>query len=182
LSIDKLIPIRSLSDIPAEYKNTPISLLLEYQNLGRKFESYPAAQILVGMCMDNRKALNVPDNFAYILRAGGANMRPSGFKVSYAVAVGGVRYIAIAGHNQCGMSNLMERKQQFIDGLVKGAGWEPAKAEAHFLSMVPIFEIGNEQEFVLSEVRRLRADYPKITIAPMLYRIEDHHLYLIREN
>lgn len=179
--MDRLIPIRSIDDIPAEYKNTPISLLLEYQNLGRKHESYPAAQILVGMCMDNRKALNVPDNFAYILRAGGANMRPSGFKVSYAIAVGGVRYVAIAGHNQCGMSNLVERKQQFIDGLVKGAGWDRTKAEAHFLNMVPIFEIGNEVEFVLSEVRRLRAEYPKIVFAPMLYHIEKHHLYLISE-
>lgn len=179
--MDRLISIHNPADIPKQYQNTPIQLLLEYQNLNRPYDTYSTAQILVGMCMDNRKALNVPENFAYILRAGGANMRPSGFKISYAIAVGGVRFIAIAGHNQCGMVNLMERKQQFIDGLVEGAGWDRQKAESHFLNLVPLFEIGNEIDFVLSEVRRLRFEYPKITIAPMLYRIEDNHLYMIRE-
>lgn len=178
---DRLIPVRSVTDIPKQYQNTPIQLLLEYQNMNRPHESYSNAQILVGMCMDNRKALNVPDNFAYILRAGGANMRPSGFKISYAIAVGGVRYIAIAGHTQCGMVNLMARKQLFIDGLVEHAGWDREKATNHFINLVPMFEIGNEIDFVLSEVRRLRGEYPKITIVPMLYRIEDHHLCLIRE-
>lgn len=179
--MDRLISIRSIADIPKEYQNTPLQLLVEYQNLKRPYDVYTNARILVGMCMDNRKALNVPENFAYILRSGGANMRPSGFKISYAIAVGGVRHIAIAGHNQCGMVHLMRRKQQFIEGLVEGAGWDREKAEDHFLNLVPMFEIGNEIDFVLSEVRRLRFEYPKITIAPMLYRIEDNHLYIIRE-
>ncbi len=178
---DRLIPVRSEADIPKVYHNTPIQLLLEYQNMNRPHEAYSSAQILVGMCMDNRKALNVPDNFAYILRAGGANMRPSGFKISYAIAVGGVRYIAIAGHDQCGMVNLHLRKQQFIDGLVEHAGWDREKATNHFLTLVPMFEIGNEIDFVLSEVHRLRSEYPKITIVPMLYGIENHNLSLIRE-
>src|SRR5687768_13623697 len=103
--MDRLISIHSAEDIPQEYRNTPLQFLVEYQNLNRPYDSYSNAQILIGMCMDNRKALNVPENFAYILRSGGANMRPSGFKISYAIAVGGVRHIAIAGHNQCGMVN-----------------------------------------------------------------------------
>jgi carbonic anhydrase len=45
----------------------------------------------------------------------------------------------------------------------------------------PIFEIGNEIDFVSSEAQRLQLRYPKITIAPMLYRIEDNRLYLIQE-
>lgn len=179
--MDRLITIHSSTDVPKKYQGTPIGLLAEYQNHLRPEDSYASAQILVGMCMDNRKALNVPENFAYILRTGGANMRASGFKISYAIAVGGVRYIAIAGHNQCGMVNLMQRKDAFIQGLVEGAGWDREKAENHFLNLVPMFETGNEIEFVLSEVRRLRAEYPKITIAPMLYRIEDNHLYFIKE-
>ena len=179
--MDRLIAVNTAADIPSKYKNTPIGALAEYQNHIRPHDVYSSAQILVGMCMDNRKALNVPDNFAYILRAGGANMRASGFKISYAIAVGGVRYIAIAGHNHCGMVNLMQRKEAFIKGLVEGAGWEREKAENHFLNLVPMFEIGNEIDFVLSEVRRLRAEYPKITIAPLLYRIEDNHLSFIKE-
>lgn len=179
--MDHLIVISSASDIPRKYQGTPIGLLVEYQNHLRPHDAYPSAEILVGMCMDNRKALDVPENFAYILRTGGANMRASGFKISYAIAVGNVRYLAIAGHNHCGMVNLMQRKDAFIKGLVEGAGWEREKAENHFLNLVPMFEIGNEIDFVLSEVRRLRAEYPKITIAPLLYRIEDNHLAFIRE-
>ena len=179
--MDRLISVHRTTDIPEKYRATPIGLLAEYQNRLRKFDVYSSAQILVGMCMDNRKALDVPENFAYILRTGGANMRASGFKISYAIAVGGVRHIAIAGHNHCGMVNLMQRKEAFIQGLVDGAGWDREKAENHFLNLVPMFEIGNEIDFVLSEVRRLRAEYPKIMIAPLLYRIEDNCLYFIRE-
>ncbi len=179
--MDRLIEINSARDIPEKYKSAPIGLLVEYQNHVRPHDSYSSAQILVGMCMDNRKALDVPENFAYILRTGGANMRASGFKISYAVAVGGVRYIAIAGHDHCGMVNLMQRKEAFITGLVEGAGWNREKAENHFLNLVPMFEIGNEIDFVLSEVLRLRAEYPKIIIAPLLYLIEHNHLCFIRE-
>src|SRR5436853_3518307 len=127
--MEPLISPKSSSDIPAKYSGTPIGRLVEYQNHLRPHDSCATAQILVGMCMDNRKALNVPENFAYILRTGGANMRASGFKISYAISVGGVRYIAIAGHNQCGMVNLMQRKEAFIKGLVDGAGWDRQKAE-----------------------------------------------------
>jgi carbonic anhydrase len=42
-----------------------------------------------------------------------------------------------------------------------------------------MFEIGHEIEFVLSEVRRLRLRYPKIVVAPMIYRVEDNQLYLV---
>ncbi|MBI3313923.1 MAG: carbonic anhydrase [Candidatus Omnitrophica bacterium] len=179
--MDRLIEIKKVTDIPAKYRGTPIGHLVEYQNHLRPHDTYATAQILVGMCMDNRKALDVPENFAYILRTGGANMRASGFKISYAISVGGIRHIAIAGHDQCGMVNLMERKEAFIQGLVEGAGWNREKAENHFLNLVPMFEIVSEIDFVLSEVRRLRGEYPKIVIAPLLYSIESNYLSFIRE-
>ncbi len=180
--MDRLIEVNSTVDIPGKYQGTPIGRLVEYQNHLRPHDVYSTAQILVGMCMDNRKALDVPENFAYILRTGGANMQASGFKISYAIAVGGVRHIAIAGHNHCGMVNLKERKEAFIKGLVEGAGWDRERAEKHFINLVPLSEIGNEIDFVLSEVGRLRAEYPKITIAPLLYQIENNHLCFIKEN
>jgi carbonic anhydrase len=132
--------------------------------------------------MDNRKHLRIPDNFAFIIRAGGANLRYSEFKVSYAIAVGGVRSIALIGHTQCGMVNLIARKDQFIEGLVNAAGWQLQSAEEHFLHFAPMFEIGNEIDFILSEVQRLRLRYPKIVIAPLLYRVENNRLYLIAES
>jgi len=42
-----------------------------------------------------------------------------------------------------------------------------------------MFEIGNEVDFVLSEAKRLR--YPKILVAPLLYRVEDDQLYQLKE-
>ena len=122
--MERLLPIASAADIPDHYRNTPISLLLEYHNLGRSYDVYSGARLLIGMCMDNRKHLRIPDNFAFIIRAGGANLRYSEFKVSYAVAVGGATCIALIGHNECGMVNLVARKEQFIRGLTETAGWD----------------------------------------------------------
>ena len=178
--MDRLIDILQNEDILPEYKGTPISKLLEYHNLNRKLDTYTQAQLLIGMCMDNRKHLLIPDNFAFIIRSGGANLRYSEFKVSYAIAVGNVRLIALIGHNNCGMVNLMSRKEQFINGLVEKAGWDKEWAEEHFMHFAPMFEIGNEIDFILSETKRLRSRYPKIIIAPMLYKVEDNRLYLIK--
>jgi carbonic anhydrase len=180
--MNQLLAISSEVDIPPQYRETAIGLLLEYHNLGRPYDLYSNARLLIGMCMDNRKHLHIPDNFAFIIRSGGANLRYSEFKVSYAIAVGGVECIALIGHNQCGMVNLIDRKEKFIAGLVEHAGWQREAAEEHFNRFAPMFEIGNEQEFILSEVKRLRLSYPRIIVAPLLYRVEDNRLYLIQEN
>ena len=166
-------------DIPKEYRNNPIGLLLEYHNLNRQFDTYSQARLLIGLCMDNRKHLHMPDNFAFIIRSGGANLRYSEFKVSYAIAVGQVSHIALIGHNYCGMVNLISRKEEFINGLVKRAGWSKAAAEEHFMNLAMMHEIGNEIDFVMSETSRLRKRYPKIKIAPLYYRIENSQLYCI---
>ena len=178
---NRLIPVQQLDDIPPSLRSTPVGRLLEYHNLGRPFEPYERAELLIGMCMDNRKHMNIPDNFAFIIRAGGANLRYSEFKVSFAIAVGGVRAIALIGHTNCGMVNLASKREAFIDGLVEAAGWEREFAEQHFLHFAPMFEIGNEVDFVTSETQRLRARYPKILIQPMIYKVEDNQLYLVAE-
>jgi len=177
----RLEPINSAVDILPEYRNTPIGKLLEYHDLGKPLDEYANPELLIGMCMDNRKHLHIPDNFAFIIRSGGANLRYSEFKVSYAIAVGGVRHIALIGHTQCGMVNLIARKEAFVNGLIESAGWDRQAAEDHFLQFAPMFEIGNEVDFIMSETKRLRLRYPKIVIAPMLYKVEDNRIYLIRE-
>ena len=176
-----MIAIDKEADIPPAYRATPIGQLLEYHNLNRPFENYAQAQLLIGMCMDSRKHLHIPDNFAFILRSGGANLRYSEFKISYAIAVGGVSAIALIGHNSCGMVNLPARKDLFIEGLVDRAGWSKEEAEAHFLQFSSMYEIGNETDFILSEVKRLLLRYPKVAVAPMLYKVEDNRLYLLKE-
>jgi carbonic anhydrase len=179
--MEKLIEVKKPEDIPEAYRNTPISLLLEYHNLSRPFEKYDNAQLLIGMCMDNRKSLHIPDNFAYIIRTGGANLRHSSFKVSYAIALGKISHLALIGHNNCGMVNLVSRKDEFIKGLVEIAGWDKDLAEEHFMDFAPIYEISNEIEFLKREAKRLRIRYPKIQVAPMLYRLDENRLYLIKE-
>lgn len=177
----RLLPVTSVHDIPEKYRGTPIERLLMYHNLNYPLDPYATPQLFIGMCMDSRKHLNLPENFSYIIRAGGGNLRFSEFKISYAIAIGGARAIAIIGHNQCGMVNLIARKEQFIDGLVTRAGWDRKLAEEHFMNFASMFEIGNEVDFISNEAKRLRLRYPKIVVAPFIYKIEDNQLYLIKE-
>ena len=177
----KLKNILSEKDIPKHLLSSPVADLLKYHNLKVHYREYEKAQIAIVMCMDNRKHLHIPDNFSFIIRTGGANLRYSEFKVSYAIAVGGVKAIALIGHTNCGMVNLVARKKIFIENLVKSAGWETNRAEEHFNQFAPMFEIGNEVDFIVSEVQRLRLRYPGILIAPLLYKVEDNLLYLINE-
>ena len=176
----RLIRIDSPDDLPERLQGSPIARLVLWHNSGEHPVSVDQAELLVGMCMDNRKKLRVPENFAFILRAGGGNLRPSEFKVSYAVAVGGVRTIAILVHNHCGMVGLEGRHEQFVQGLVD-AGWERDVAEQHFHAYAPLFEIGNEIDFALSEAQRLRLRYPKVMVAPLLYNVDDNMIYCIEE-
>ncbi len=173
----EIVPVNYLADIVPAYRDTPVGLLLEYHNLGRALGTASAPQLLIGMCMDSRKALRIPNDFAFVLRTAGANMRDNEFRISYAIAVGGVRTIALIAHTDCGMARLEQRREQFIDGMVSAAGWDRAHAERHFAESAPKFGIRDEVEFVMREAERLRGIYPRILIAPLLYRVEDDLLY-----
>ena len=176
----RLIPIHAPEDVPPQYRGTPIERLLLWHNGVTEPEALTRPEILVGMCMDNRKKLRIPENFAFVLRTGGGNLRHSEFKVSFAIGFGGVRAIALVVHNHCGMVGLSQRREQFVDGLVD-AGWDRQLAEQHFDGWAPVFEIGNEIDFVLSEAPRIRARYPNVIVAPMRYDVNDNLLYLVSE-
>lgn len=178
--MERLRAVEKESDIPEPCANTPVGDLLRFHNLGMPLREFQRAELLIGMCMDNRKNLRIPDNFAFILRTGGGNVRYSEFKVSYAVAVGGIRHIALIGHTECGMVNLIARERLFVDGL-SAVGWDRQAAEDHFHHFAPMFEIGNEVDFLLSETKRLRARYPRVTVAPLMYKVSDNRLYALRE-
>jgi carbonic anhydrase len=178
--MQRLIKIESIDDIPPQFRDTPVERLLAWQNLGAPKEDVARAELLIGMCMDNRKVLKIPENFAFVIRSGGANLRYNEFKVSFAVSVGRVRAIALAVHNHCGMVGLSARREQFVDGLVD-VGWDRELAQQHFDAYAPLYEIGNEIDFALSEARRLRDRYPKVLVAPLMYNVEDNLLYCIRE-
>jgi len=179
--MQRVVPVEKTEDIYPQYRDTPIGRLLEYHNLGRSFDAYPSADLLIGMCMDNRKSLHLPDNFAFVLRSGGANLRYSDFQVSFAISIGGIKSIALIGHTQCGMAGLNARKENFVEGMIKNAGWTREIAEEHFLAYSSFFEIGNPVDFTLNEAYRLRHRYPKILVAPLIYKVEDNRLYLLPE-
>jgi carbonic anhydrase len=48
------------------------------------------------------------------------------------------------------------------------------------MNLAPMYEIDNETDFVAMEALRLRNKYPKVLVAPMLYKVEDNRLYLVR--
>jgi carbonic anhydrase len=177
----EIIPVNYRDDILPEYRGTPVELLLEYHNLGRAIGSTPSPQLLIGMCMDSRKSLRIPNDFAFVLRTAGANMRDNEFRISYAIAVGGVRTIVLIAHTDCGMARLDQSRERFVSGLMDAAGWDEARAEKHFEDSAPKFGMRDEVDFVLKEAARLRAIYPRIAIVPLLYRVEDDLLYQLRE-
>jgi carbonic anhydrase len=176
----QIIPVNYLADILPEYRDTPVGRLLEYHNLGRAMGATPVPQLLIGMCMDSRKSLRIPNDFAFVLRTAGANMRDNEFRISYAIAVGGVRTIVLIAHTDCGMARLAQRRDQFIRGLMDAAGWDEARAVRHFEDSAPKFGIRDEVDFVLREAERLRTIYPRIDVVPLLYRVEDDLLYQLR--
>jgi len=80
------------------------------------------------------------------------------------------------------MVNLMSRKEQFIKGLVEHVDWDREWVEQHFMNFAPMFEIGDEIDFVISEAQRLRKRYSNILAAPLMYRVEDNLVYLVKED
>ncbi len=179
--MQRLLKIDDINKIPELYKGTAIEKLVGYHNLGQPPQQYKNAELLIAMCMDNRISLHLPDNFSYIIRTGGANLKSNEFYISYSIAVGNVKGIAVIGHDQCGMAELASKQDIFVDGLVKNAGWDHEIARQHFEKGINQHEVGDEIKFILDETNRLRDQYPKIVIAPMMYLLVDHKLYFIRE-
>jgi carbonic anhydrase len=175
----QLKPVRKEDDILPAFRHTAIGDLFRYHNLGQPHRRYTRAPLLIGMCMDHRKSLHMPDNFAYVLRVGGANLRSIEFKVSFAIAVGGVGAIALIGHDRCGMASLLARRKVFVAGLVKRGGWRRREAEAHFDSHAPGFAIPSGPCFVWEESQRLQQRYPGVIVAPLFYLLSKRALYQV---
>ena len=178
---ERLHPVHNEGDILPAYHATPVADLLAYQNLWKRSEAYTRAELVISMCMDHRNVLRIPDNFAYILRAGGANLQRIEFKLAYAVAVGGVRTVALIGHDQCGMVGLTKRRDEFVRGLAEHGGWTTEAARDYFDQNAPLFEITDAAEFVRGEAQRLRRRFPRLLVAPLMYSIAEGTLYQIVE-
>lgn len=171
-------PVQSHDDILPAYRGTPVEELLAYHNLGEPFTQHPKPELLIGTCMDFRIEFRIPRDFAYVIRVGGANLRGLEFHVSLAVA-SGVQAICLIGHDQCEMSRVVDREEEFVRGLVEQADWGDHEAQIHFETYSPRFAIGNEIEFIRSETARLSRYYPRMLVAPLFYSVQDRMLYQV---
>lgn len=172
--------ISSQNDLPISIIGTPLEDLIKYHNLQESFKEYEKAELAIVMCMDNRKQLTIPSRFAYILRTAGARITGSEFKLSFAIGFGDIKHVALIAHTNCGMVNLTSKRGKVVQGLIQNAGWTKEQAENHFDSFAPFFEIENEVDFIVSESKRLKEKYPQILFVPMIYKVEDNKLYLIK--
>ena len=175
----KLLKLSSESNIPAKILHTPFADLIRYHNFSRESKNYDKAELIIVMCMDNRKQLNLPKKFTYILRTAGARITGSEFKLSFAIGFADIKHVALICHSNCGMVNLQTKKEKIVEGLIENAGWTKEAAVNHFDSFAPFFEIENEIDFVVKESKRLGEKYPKIMFQPFLYKVEDDKLYVI---
>ena len=178
---DSLLPVCDRDDILPAYRDTPIADLLTYHNLDAPHRLYDQALLLVGMCMDHRQRLRIPERFAHVMRVGGVRLRMLEFQISFAISVGRVRAVALVGHDQCGMTNLAARRAEFVRGMIERAGWGRYRAATHFDSLALQFEIGDATDFVCREVVHLRQQYPAVVVAPLMYRVSDGMLYQVYE-
>jgi len=179
--MDPLLPVDEPADVPPEYSETPVGRLVTHHNLGLESQACERAELLVGTCMDHRIRLRMSPNFAYVIRAGGANLRGREFEISFAIGVGGVEAIAVIGHSDCGMVGVTGREEVFVAGMSDRAGWSREGAREHFSGLAGDREIRDPIAFSLAETRRRRRRYPGVQVAPLHYRVEDDRLYLVDE-
>src|SRR5918995_1482162 len=175
-----LVSVSSVSDILPMYQDTPVERLLRYHNLLEPLPpSTGRAEMLVGMCMDHRKYLRLPNEFAYVLRSAGGNLRGSEFQISYAVGVGRVSAIALLAHTDCGMVAVAEKRDAFVRGLVEWGGCTEETASRQFAEYAARHEIGDPLQVVVAEAARIQSSYPRLMVAPLLYTVEDDRLVQI---
>jgi carbonic anhydrase len=160
-------------------ENTPFEKLLRYHNEKVKENKQHKAELIIGTCMDNRINLNLPEKFAYIIRTGGNVFKDSYFHIAYAIAIADIKHVAIIGHNDCGMVDLINKKEMFINGLSKNSGLSYETTEVFFNKEYKKAEIKNERENVLDECKKIKELFPGIYIAPFIYSSQNDKLTLL---
>lgn len=166
---DTLVPVRSPADILPAWRDTPIGELLHYTNLGvAQGPSRDRPALLMARCWEDQTPLPLPPGFALVLHGPGGVLKRSPFDVSWAVAVAGVRAIAVVGHEGCGLTGLRSNRDAFVAALVAAGGWEQAAAGQHFDHWADLCEVADPAAAAATEARRLQARYPGLPVAALL--------------
>ena len=169
---------------PSRYAGTPIEELFLFHNKREVGPlSFDKPRLIVSLCMDQRISLHLPQGFAYSLRTPGGHFQGLEFAVSYAIAMGGVRALAIIGHTDCAMTKLQGLKDRFVKQLDDWhSGWEAKDALMHFDKWAPLFYVKDMRQHLLAQVRWISQIFPDLLVAPLMYHVEDHRLYLLEDN
>lgn len=167
------------SDIPERYQGTPIADWLRYHNLGEGPDTYDSPQLLIVTCMDFRIDLHVPKGFAYVLRLAGANLRHREFDLACVLAFAGIRHLCLVGHTDCAMESLKDKREEFVSGLERVAGWSKGKADLQFDLNAPRLHVPNVVSFMLFQAGWLERRFSGILVAPLIYDVKDGSLYQI---
>ena len=174
-----LLSVSTDADILPAWRNTPIADLLRYQNLAASARRHARPEVLIATCLEQQAALRMPEGFAIQLHTAAASLKRDPFKVSWAIGVAGVSAIAIIGHDNCGLVELRNHREQFVVQMIEAAGWERPAAEQHFDHWSDLFEVDSPADFVAAEAARLQIRYPKILVAPLMYQSASGRLHQV---
>lgn len=178
----KLIDANRAEDILPVYRGTPVEELLRYHNLREpRPTDNEVPKMFIAMCIDFRKFLVVPNDYAYIMRTAGARLRGNEFELLYAIAVGGVSTVVLIGHTDCGMTRVINQRDQFVAGLGERAGVAEETAGEIFDTFAPEYAIEDPVKAMVAEAIHLRSLLSGVMIAPLLYRVSDDKLVQILE-
>lgn len=81
----------------------PMQILLQSHNRGVSSAPFAQPALAVVTRMDFRVHLHMPENFAFMLRTGGANPEPVEPYLAFSVARMGIGAITLIGHTDCAM-------------------------------------------------------------------------------
>ncbi len=172
----RLKQVNTREDIPERWLGSPIEDLIGAHNFDKPIESGGDPRLLIVTCIEYRFQPEIPNMWAYVNRCAGGRLAGNEFSVSYILAKG-VRHMALIGHNDCGMTKVIEFKPMLIDALV-GQHWERDRAEDFVEQNAARFLMHDEIDGQKREFMRLRKLFPEIEIAPLFVSIASMRLHI----
>lgn len=166
----------SSADIPQRWHNTPIERLIQAQNFGYPLHAAGRPEVLIVSCMEFRYALPVPAGYAYVIRTPGGRLIGSELAVAY-VLTKGVKNILLIAHNDCGMTHLVEKKDEMIQAFI-GQGWQPEAARQFVEESTAKLAVRNELEALEQEYHRLKGLFKNVHVAPLFLTLSDKRVYI----
>lgn len=146
------------------------------QNFGWPIQGSGKVELLISTCIEFRYALPIPRMYAYVIRRASGRVMGSEFSVGYTLAQG-VKYLALIGHNDCGMAKAHANAPRVVQALVD-QGWEQEIAQLYVERQIKRHAISDELDALRDEYIRLRKIFRKLTIAPLFVCLHDSKLYL----